>query len=658
MRFGMMYLKGKDYEDYGVIAPLAFGYLSAYLKQHLNFHDIFLEVDSLERIKAQSPDIIGLSSFTETFEDAIRYSRLFKQMDTRIPLIMGGEHISALPESLPDTIDIGVIGEGEETIAELIQLYQRNEATHDNLSKVKGIVYWHKGQQIITEARPWIEDMDSIPMPDRELLLKDTKWQQPIFTARGCPYKCTFCASTKFWQRTRYHSVDRVVQEIEYILHHFPDQQMIPINDDLFPLNKKRMRAVVDGIRAKGLHNKVGFSLNARASVFDDEIAKMIVDMNGQVVCFGLESASDKILDAIKGKTSAKDNQQALEICERYNLPVVSNMMVGTPEEDVEDLARSYWFIRKNQSRFARPAIAYSTPYPGTEFWNEALRQGLVGPEFERWNILDLGYRRGESLYMNKFIDEAEFESLYGIFKVFQAPLKVAYKHIYAWMAKRRYFETAYPLLLEHQTLQGPVLEIGFEEYSLGEIAPELQVTKAFVQGAQVDLAPLAGQQFKTIFLSHALEKLRDPEALLRQLKAHLAPDGQLLVLHFNARHPHLLEQLLRGEWQAAPFGINHFYGLRFYSPSTLSQLLAQTGWQTNSSETLVPGEHSYSSSVEEAIRLLEQSQPMPEAKAPISCLAIAQIESADRPIGGVTDESEKTFSETKKEPTASLQLS
>lgn len=637
MRFGMMYLKGKDYEDYGVIAPLAFGYLAGYLKQHLNFHDIFLEVDNLERIKAQSPDVIGLSSFTETFEDAIRYSRLFKQLDARTPIILGGEHISALPESLPESIDVGVIGEGEETIAELMNLYQRNEATHDNLSKVKGIIYWHQGKQIITEARPWIEDMDSIPLPDRELLLKDTKWQQPIFTARGCPYKCTFCASTKFWQRTRYHSVARVIEEIEYIVSNFPDQQMIPINDDLFPLNKKRMQAIVDAIRAKGLHKKVGFSLNARASVFDDEIARMIVDMNGQVVCFGLESASDRILDALKGKTSAKDNQQAIEICEKFNLPVVSNMMVGTPDEDIEDLARSYWFIRKNQTRFARPAIAYSTPYPGTGFWNEAISQGLVDENFERWNILDLGYRRGESLYMNKHIDEVEFEKLHTIFKDFQAPLKTAYKHIYAWMAKRRYFEMAYPRLLEQlageQAISGPVLEIGFEEFSLGDIAPELQVTKAFIEGAKVDLSPLAGQKFQTLFLSHTLEKLRDPALLLQELKAYLAPQGRLLVLFYNAQHPHLLEQILKGQWQPTPFGIHHFRGLRFFSPTTVEHLLTQTGWRQTDVSDFIPGEHTYSEETQEVLPLLSEMGALPSLSAPVSCIAIAQPVRVETPL-------------------------
>lgn len=621
MRLGLMYLKGKDYEDYGVIAPLSFGYLSAYLEQQVNFTDLFLEVENREALLHQSPDLIGFSSFTETFETVITHARQIKQMDAKLPIILGGEHISAIPESLPDCVDIGVLGEGEETLAELVRLYQRNEATPDNLRQVKGIIFWDQGQQIITEPRPWIEDMDRIPMPNRELLLKDTKWQQPIFTARGCPYKCTFCASTRFWQRTRYHSVERVIQEIEYIVSHFPDQPIIPINDDLFPLNKKRMRAIVEAIRAKGLHKKVGFSLNARASVFDEEIASLIVAMNGQVVCFGLESASDKILTALKGKTSAQDNQRALEICEQHNLPVVSNMMVGTPEETVKDLAKSYWFIRRNRHRFARPAIAYSTPFPGTEFWNEAQRQGLVDKNFERWNILDLGYRKGESLYMNKFIEQDEFEQLYKEFKQFQAPLKEGYKEIYAWMFKRKYFETVYQEMLKQEDFAAPVLEIGFEAQSLGDFYPELNVTKAYLEVGKIDLSALQGQKFASIFLSHALEKLRHPEKLLAELHALLQPDGQLYCLFYNAFHPHFLEQLLQNKWQSTPFGIHHHQGLRFFTPTSLKKVLHSQDWQAGTAQVLVPGEHPEHESLKPALEVLSQAFGLPDRQAPISYL-------------------------------------
>lgn len=623
MRLGMMYLKGKDYDDYGVIAPLSFGYLASYMEEYIHFKDVILEVDNRESLLRQSPDIIGLSSFTETFEDVIHHARHFKQLDKRVPLIVGGEHISALPTSLPRDIDIGVIGEGEQTLTELIQLYDRNEATSDNLRNVKGIVFWDKGELVVTQPRPWIEDMDSIPMPNRELLLKDTRWQQPIFTARGCPYKCTFCASTRFWQKTRYHSVKRVVDEIEYIVREFPRQSMIPINDDLFPLNKQRMRAIVDEIRSRGLHKKVGFSLNARASIFDEEAARMIVEMNGQVVCFGLESASDKILDALKGKTSARDNQRALELCEQYSLPVVSNMMLGTPEETEEDLAKSWWFIQKNQHRFARPAIAYSTPFPGTGFWQEAQDQNLVDEDFERWNILDLDYRPHQSLYMNKFIPEAEFEPFYRSFLSFQAPLKDSYKNIYNWVNKRKYFESLYEKVLEKYAPQGEILEVSFESHSLTDFSPAQSVTKAYVDYGKANLEGLKENTYDWIIVSHALEKLKDPASFLIHLRTLLKSSGQLIIFCYNAQHPYFIQQLLKGDLTPSPVGIHHHYGLRFFSQKTLNALLTQTGWFFSEAEALVSA-NDVSDTMHQALHLLQQSLAA-EWSSDISLLTHAQ---------------------------------
>lgn len=637
MRLGLMYLKGKDYNDDRIIAPLAFGYLASYLEHYLDFHDTILEVDNRDALLSQSPDIIGFSSFTETFEDVIHHARAIKQMEKKTPIIIGGEHISAIPESLPPEVDIGVLGEGEQTLLELVDLYQRGEATPDNLYKVKGIVYWHQGRQVFTEPRPWIEDMDSIPMPNRHLLLKNTKWQQPIFTARGCPYKCTFCASTRFWQRTRYHSVGRVIQEIEYIVEHFPEQKLIPINDDLFPLNRKRLKAIVDEIRSRKLHDKVGFVLNARASVFDEEIARLVVGMNCQVICFGLESASDKILTALKGKTSAQDNQRALEICERFNLPVVSNMMLGTPEETPEDVAKSYWFMRKNQHRFQRPSIAYSTPFPGTGFWDEAKAQGVIDDKFERWNVLDLGYIKGQSLYMNKHMDEEEFEPIFNaVCDDFQTAFnQSSWKDISATRLKRRYFEGAYEKLLQLHPPQGRILEIGYEDLYLADLQPELDVTKLYLdEKGELDLSPIAGESFDTLVLSHALEKWRHPQEHLDSLRAHLSPQAELLCLYYDARHPHLLEQLLHGRWMAGPFGAHHYRGLRFYTQQSLRKLLNRTGWAEIQVQTLMEGAHEPSSQYNEALQALQTEFATPGNQAPVSLLLSAQLQSThdDRP--------------------------
>src|SRR5690606_38851982 len=105
-----------------------------------------------------------------------------------------------------------------------------------------------------------------------------------------------------------------------------------------------------------------------------------------------------------------------------------------------------------------------------------------------------------------------------------------------------------YERLLEVTPLSGPLLEIGFEQHSIGDHVTDLDWTKVFLEGDQVDLTPIAGQQYQTILLSHVLEKVRQPVELLKALHAHLRPGGQLLCMVYNSFHPHVLEMLLTGK--------------------------------------------------------------------------------------------------------------
>lgn len=579
IRLGMMYLRGKDFDQSKVIAPLAFGYLAAWLKAYLNFDDIVLTINDPVSLLKLNPQIIGISSFTETFEDVIHHARWFKRMAPEIPIIVGGEHISALPESLPAAVDIGILGEGEETLAEVIALYQRKEATADQLAKIPGLIFWHQGRQIITPARSWISDLDKIPPPDRFLLHHtNPHWQQAIFTARGCPYQCTFCASTRFWQKTRYHSVERVVSEIKYIIQNFPHQPLIAINDDLFPLNKKRLRQMVEAIRAQGIHRKVGFVLNARASVFDEEMAQLIQAMNGQVVGFGFESASDHVLHSIKGKTSARENLKALELCEKYGLAVVGNFMTGGPDESLEDMAKTWWFIQKNKHRIWHPSVGLATPFPGTEFWQKAMDRGLIGPDFERWNVLDLCFRAGESVYMNPYLSLEEFSPIYEQFRKFQARPDTSREDFSQIQVKKRYLEQVYQNLAEFCHNTPDILVVSNEYSRLQELLPEARLHSVPILNGQLNLQAMEGRSFQRIILLHALEKLRYPEQTLQALKNLLSPSGEIICLCYHAGHLSLLIDLLKGRWEPQLFAIHHHYALRFFSRSRLEQLFQAQG--------------------------------------------------------------------------------
>ena len=194
-------------------------YLSSYLRQEFgpNYFDIKIIYRDVEQSLATfKPDVVGISSVTQNFNIAKRYVKLTKSAGCSV--IVGGAHISAMPGALSDGMDVGVVGEGEDTIVELMKLYEREKtfANKELLNHVQGIVYNYNGKYIQTEPRPLITPVDTIPFPARDLSYINI--MAGIFTSRGCPYKCRFCFTSHHWKKVRFFSPDYVVKEIKELI--------------------------------------------------------------------------------------------------------------------------------------------------------------------------------------------------------------------------------------------------------------------------------------------------------------------------------------------------------------------------------------------------------------------------------------------------------
>lgn len=355
-------------------------------------------------LKSFNPDIIGFSSFSNNYSSTITIAKKIKKIFPNSLYIIGGVHISLFPQTLNDCFDIAILKEGEETFSQLLNKWNQYKKSKsiNCFSKIKGIAFKHKNELIINPDQGLIEPLDRIPPCDwsivpriffrKELIKNNSKqeWKDhlvyPLFTSRGCPFHCVFCARSSLWKKVRFFSEERVVQEIENLYKTY-GVTAIQIWDDLFVFSSERLNKIKDLLKARNLLGKIIFyRVFARSDLFTPEIAKILKQLNISSVAFGLESGSQKILSYLKNNTTTvTKNYEAVDICEKYNIGFVACMMLGSPSETKLDMDKTYRFTKFIYRKKTLEIIdlARATPFPGTELYQYALEKKLLPKNYD-----------------------------------------------------------------------------------------------------------------------------------------------------------------------------------------------------------------------------------------------------------------------------------
>lgn len=366
--------------------PLSFGYLKSYLEKFSRYPtemEFLTEIEQIDRC-----DIVCVSSTSQNFPRAIEIAQIARSRNFAALTVIGGQHISCLPESLPQDFDVGVIGEGEAIFLEIVNGYAECGCKLEELrlSLIDGIVYHDHAQLKVTRRRELIEPLDSLPIPYR--FPNETPY---LFTSRGCPYHCSFCSSSAFWSKTRFFGADYVVEEICSIIKQFPDLNCINIWDDLFLADRPRFDKIVAMIEQKGIAKNVGFSFSVRANLVNDDICRALKRMNVIAVAFGAESGSDRILDLLGKGTTVETNQRAIDTLHHHGIKTQCSFIVGVPTETQEEVRSTYEFILRNVASgkiSPRCPVNILMPIPGTPMWDYAVQNGLVRAEGMDWGRL------------------------------------------------------------------------------------------------------------------------------------------------------------------------------------------------------------------------------------------------------------------------------
>ena len=362
-----------------IFIPLGISYLAAALEEkgyQVDVIDCQVSKPTREDLEAEfkrrQPDVVGVTSATLTYLPAVEIVKTAKQALPNCLTMMGGPHVTVLDEqtlSENPEVDIVVRGEGEQTMLELAKLVSNRDLK--TLGEVAGITFRKNGQIFHTPDRPFIKDIDALPHPAHKHFEVSMyrilgKMYLPIITSRGCPYQCAFCLASRMCGRGfRARSPSKVVDELEWLRDTF-GANAFAFYDDTFTFDVKRALAICDEMQ----NRKVGLPWDCRTRV--DRVTKDVLaklrNANCQLIHFGVESGSQKMLDAMKKGTTVEQNERAIKWAKEVGISVAISLVAGYPGETPEMLKQTINFIRRTEPDYVY--MCEAVPYPGTELYD------------------------------------------------------------------------------------------------------------------------------------------------------------------------------------------------------------------------------------------------------------------------------------------------
>lgn len=378
-------------------------YLKSYLEEYCSFPvdiDLCYQEKGFRKLIAEKEyEIIGLSSVTYLFPKVESILKLIGDSPSASSalVVMGGAHITCLPESLPGGFRIGVIGEGEKTLLNICEIAGEKGATDlsdSDLGSIRGICFRNsKSELVVTDRADLIKDLNTIPSFDMSIFAANRSIPF-IVSSRGCPYNCSFCSSVLVYERrARFHSSQYVYEQIKALKLLVPDIKVITFKDEIFNLSRRHFSGLAELVNKDPSLSEVRFVVSGHVKHIDEEMLEHCKKMNIYRISFGLESGSDRVLNALKrGAATIKDNQKALDLCYEFGVRCGANFIIGTPHEDRDDLTKTYDFIQRNleSGKLFTVGTSVLTPFPGTMYWELAKGKYSIDPLNFNWNRLDV----------------------------------------------------------------------------------------------------------------------------------------------------------------------------------------------------------------------------------------------------------------------------
>jgi len=369
--------------------------------------------ENYEQILEFGPSLVGIITYSDTIAYVKSLSKVLKEMnnDTRIVLIgyAATHHYKELLTE-PSLIDYAILGEFEESLCELTDMLHKSESNYEN---IKGLAYRNSTGVSVTARRNLLPQLDTLPYPDRSIMLQENLSYAKLQGSRGCQLNCcSFCCETGFWEKStspwRGRSPKNIVDEIELIIKQH-NIYKINFSDNNYTdpdRSSDRVIEIADLLIKRGL--PITYFVNIRSDfhhyISDDEM-QYLIKSGYRGALLGFEAANQADLNLYGKAITVDDNMRAAEIFDKYNLGVDCGFININPYSSLENLQNNIDFLHKFEYMSYFTNLTKLKLFQGTSLFKKVQNDGLLKDSGEI-NIFDYEYYDPQIRKLVKFLND------------------------------------------------------------------------------------------------------------------------------------------------------------------------------------------------------------------------------------------------------------
>ncbi len=362
--------------------PLGLGYIAAVLEENnfkvkiLDLHSILMGKQKfLSLLKRERPSIVGISTHTPSFLNSLKIAEVVKQYDNCVQVVMGGPHATFTSRQIllrNKNIDMIIRNEGEYTFKEVAECLINGKGS---LDVAKGLTFRKKSEIVVNPEREFLTNLDELPFPARHLIIDFPKRYNKVFdktyktldeffkkrgfeyprklrapnisivTGRGCPFKCSFCATITLGKYYRVRSVENVLEEISYCIEKY-GAKYIDFVDDTFVVYRNRLQKMCSLLK-EHLPDGTYWCCNGRINLMTKDILKQLSQSGCDNVTYGIESADETVLKHMNKAIEFRNIEPVINNTVKENISVYLSFIIGYPTETLNEIRKTIEFAKK-----------------------------------------------------------------------------------------------------------------------------------------------------------------------------------------------------------------------------------------------------------------------------------------------------------------------